>query len=225
MEELFRLGGPVMWPLTALSVFAFAGIIERCVFWISILRHENKTTKHILAIAHQDLAVAANFAKAADKSPIGRFLYAPLALENPDPDLFRLALESAADEELSNMLRGEKILEAAITLAPLLGLLGTVTGLIISFNSLKVGDSAANAKTNNISQGIGEALITTASGLAIAIIASAFLKLFLSFHAGQVKLFTKSGNELELIYRQHWQRLQEKKALRFASDEDEDFVS
>jgi biopolymer transport protein ExbB len=222
MEELFRLGGPVMWPLTALSVLAFAGIIERSVFWISLLRHENKTTKHILAIAHQDLAIAADFAKAANKTPIGRFLYAPLSLENPDPDLFRLALESAADEELSDMLRGEKILEAAIALAPLLGLLGTVTGLIISFSSLKVGDAAANAKTGNIAQGIGEALITTASGLVVAIIASGFLKMFLAFHAGQVKLFTKSGNELELIYRQHWQRQQKNKETPAISEDEID---
>ncbi|WP_330484889.1 MotA/TolQ/ExbB proton channel family protein [Tumidithrix elongata] len=200
-----------MWPLTALSIFAFAGIIERCVFWISLLRHEDKTTKHILATAHQDLAIAADYAKAADKTPIGRFLYAPLALENPDPDLFRLALESAADNELSNMMRGEKLLEAAITLAPLLGLLGTVTGLIISFSSLRVGDAIANAKTGNIAQGIGEALITTASGLLVAIVASGFHRLFLAFHAGQVQLFTKAGNELELIYRQTWQRQQTRK--------------
>ncbi|WP_425218291.1 MotA/TolQ/ExbB proton channel family protein [Tumidithrix helvetica] len=197
-----------MWPLTALSIFVLAGIIERCLFWFNLLRQETKTTKNILTIAHQDLAIAADYAKAANKTPVGRFLHAPLALENPDPDLFRLALESAADEELSNMMRGEKLLEAAITLAPLLGLLGTVTGLIISFSSLKVGDTVANAKTGNIAQGIGEALITTASGLIVAIIASGFHRLFLAFHAGQVKLFTKAGNELELLYRQAWQRQQ-----------------
>jgi biopolymer transport protein ExbB len=99
------------------------------------------------------------------------------------------------------------MLEAIITLAPLLGLLGTVTGLIISFSSLKLGDVAANTRSGSLTQGIGEALITTATGLIIAIFTSAFHRLFLSLHDQQTKLFMKFGNQLELIYRQHWQKL------------------
>ena len=106
------------------------------------------------------------------------------------------------------MLKGEKLLEAAITLAPLLGLLGTIVGLITSFDSFKIGDVAANAKSGSLTQGIGEALITTAPGLIIAIFTSAFHRLFLALQDQQAKLFMKCGNQLELIYRQHWQRVQ-----------------
>jgi biopolymer transport protein ExbB len=204
--ELFKAGGIVMYPLAALSIFAFAGIMERLIFWFGILRLEKQTGENILAIARQDLKLAAQLAENSLKVPVGRFLYAPLALEDPDPELFRLALESSADEELAGMLKGEKLLEAAITLAPLLGLLGTVTGLIISFGSLKIGDVAANAKSGSLTQGIGEALITTATGLIIAIFTSAFHRLFLAFQDQQAKLFMKFGNQLELIYRQHWQQ-------------------
>jgi biopolymer transport protein ExbB len=206
--ELFIAGGIVMYPLVALSIFALAGIMERLIFWFGILRLEQQTGENILAIARQDLKLATQLAENSLKVPVGRFLYAPLALEDPDPELFRLALESSADEELAGMLKGEKLLEAAITLAPLLGLLGTVTGLIISFGSLKIGDVAANAKSGSLTQGIAEALITTATGLIIAIFTSAFHRLFLAFQDQQAKLFMKFGNQLELIYRQHWQQNQ-----------------
>ncbi len=208
MIELFKAGGLVMYPLALLSVFALAGIMERLIFWFGILRLEQKTAENILTIARQDLKLAAQVAEHSAKVPVGRFLHAPLALEDPDPELFRLALESSADEELAGMLKGEKLLEASITLAPLLGLLGTVTGLIISFGSLKVGDIAANTKSGSLTQGIGEALITTATGLIIAIFTSAFHRLFLALQDQQAKLFMKFGNQLELVYRQHWQRIQ-----------------
>ena len=159
-----------------------------------------------MAIARQDLKLAAVAAEQSIKVPVARFLHAPLALENPEPELFRLALESRADEELSGMLKGEKLLEAVITLAPLLGLLGTVTGLIGSFGSLRIGDVAANTKSGSLTEGIGQALITTAAGLIIAIFASAFHRLFLALQDQQSKLFMKFGNQLELIYRQNWQR-------------------
>lgn len=206
MIDLIKAGGYVMYPLIALSVFALAGIMERLIFWVSILRLEKKTAENILTAAKQDLQLAADVAEKSFKVPVGRFLNAALALENPDPELFRLALESKADEELAGMMKGEKLLEAAITLAPLLGLLGTVTGLIISFGSLKIGDVAANTKSGSLTQGIGEALITTATGLIIAIFTSAFHRLFLAFQDQQAKLFMKFGNQLELVYRQHWQR-------------------
>jgi len=204
--ELIKAGGWVMYPLMLLSIFTLAGIMERSIFWFGILKQEQKTAHNILAIARQDLKLAAVAAEQSLKVPVARFLYAPLALEDPDPELFRLALESTADQELAEMLKGEKLLEATITLAPLLGLLGTVIGLIISFGSLKIGDVAANAKSGSLTEGIGQALITTASGLIIAIFASSFHRVFLALQDQQAKLFMKYGNQLELIYRQQWQR-------------------
>ncbi|PZV19637.1 MAG: MotA/TolQ/ExbB proton channel family protein [Pseudanabaena sp.] len=208
MIELIKAGGPVMYPLMLLSVFALAGIMERLIFWFGIIKQEQKTAENILAIARHDLKLASLTAEQSLKVPVARFLYAPLALEDPEPELFRLALESTADEELAGMLKGEKLLEAAITLAPLLGLLGTITGLISSFGSLKIGDVAANTKSGSLTQGIAEALITTATGIIIAIFASVFHRLFLALQDQQVRLFMKFGNQLELIYRKQWQHNQ-----------------
>lgn len=208
MIELIKAGGPVMYPLIALSVLALAGVMERLIFWFAIIKQERKTAENILEIARQDLKRASLAAEQSLKVPVARFLYAPLALDDPDPELFRLALESTADDELAGMLKGEKLLEAVITIAPLLGLLGTVTGLIGSFYSLKIGDVAANTKSGSLTQGIGEALITTATGLIIAIFASTFHRLFSALQDQQTKLFMKVGNQLELIYRQQCQHNQ-----------------
>ncbi|MEL7523495.1 MAG: MotA/TolQ/ExbB proton channel family protein, partial [Cyanobacteria bacterium J06553_1] len=132
------------------------------------------------------------------------FLLSALKLKDPDPEVFRLALETSANEELATMRRGEKILEAVIAISPLLGLLGTVVGLInslgsIDLNALGVGDATAGTAL-----GIGEALISTAAGLVIAIVSLAFYRLFQGFVFGQAKVFQLSGNELELLYRQAW---------------------
>jgi biopolymer transport protein ExbB len=101
------------------------------------------------------------------------------------------------------MRRGDKILEAVIALSPLLGLLGTVIGLIISLRSIRIGD-IGTASTAGVTTGIGEALISTASGLIVAILALAFYRLFQGFLFNQTRVFRKAGNELELLYRQRW---------------------
>jgi biopolymer transport protein ExbB len=165
MRELFVAGGAVMWPLMALSAMAAAAIVQRCWFWANLLRQENQIVTQVLTIAEQDFPAAIEIAKSSTNTAIGRFLYAPLALVNPEPDLFRLALESAADNELSAMLRFEKLLETVVALAPLLGLLGTVLGLIQSFSSIQLGEIASNSQTQNLTQGIGQALVSTATGL------------------------------------------------------------
>ncbi len=211
MGELFKAGGPAMLPLMALSVLALAVIAERSWFWVTLLLNEKQAVSQILIAAHQDFATATQIAKLAENTPVGRFLLAPLVLitpeSKPDPELFRLALETNADDELATMLRGDKILEAVISLAPLLGLLGTVVGLILSFSTLKIGDIAGNARSGGITQGIGEALISTATGLTVAISALAFHRLFLALHGEQVKLFRRAGNDLELLYRQRYRDL------------------
>jgi biopolymer transport protein ExbB/TolQ len=99
---------------------------------------------------------------------------------------------------------GEKVLEAVIALSPLLGLLGTVLGLINSLGSIQISDLGSGDATAGTSLGISEALISTATGLIIAIAALAFYRLFQGFVFGQAKVFRQAGSELELLYRQAW---------------------
>ena len=201
--EIFQKGGPAMWPLLVLSILALGTILERIWFWASVLFNERNTVNRVLDAATSNWPVAREMALEARRQPIGRYLYAPLRLANPDPDVFRLALETAADDELAAMRQGDKILEAVVALAPLLGLLGTVLGLISSLGSIRISD-LGTASTAGVTTGIGEALISTATGLIVAITSLAFYRLFQALWYNQVKIFRKAGSELELLYRQAW---------------------
>lgn len=203
VSDLFSKGGPAMWPLLTLSVLTVGTVFERCWFWGRILLREREVADRILETARSEWTNAGAIASKARDQPIGRFLAAPLKLETPDPELFRLALEAAAEEELSAMRKGDKLLEAVIALSPLLGLLGTVLGLIGSLGSIRIGQLGTDA-TAGVTLGIGEALISTATGLIVAIAALAFYRLFQGLVFAQAKLFRRAGNDLELLYRQLW---------------------
>ncbi|BAY74995.1 MotA/TolQ/ExbB proton channel [Nostoc linckia NIES-25] len=199
--DLFYKGGPAMWPLLVLSILSLSVIFERLWFWLRILTQEKQIVDRVLDAAHDDWQVAADIARQASHQPVGRFLYSPLHLAKSDAETFRLALESTAEDELAGMRRGEKLLEAVIALAPLLGLLGTVLGLIHSLRAIRIGDLGTES-TAGVTTGIGESLISTATGLIVAIISLVFYRLFQSFVVNQVKVFRRAGNELELLYRQ-----------------------
>lgn len=203
IREIMEKGGPAMWPLLALSILALGTILERIWFWTSLSFRERETVNRVLDAATRDWYAARELALEARRQPVGRYLYAPLRLKNPDPELFRLALESAADDELASMRRGEKLLEAIVALAPLLGLLGTVLGLIESVGSIRISD-LGTASTAGVTLGIAEALITTATGMIVAIVSLAFYRFFQALWYNQVKVFRKVGSELELLYRQDW---------------------
>jgi biopolymer transport protein ExbB len=159
----------------------------------------------VLQAAQKDLDEAAILASDAKATPIGRFLMSPLRLKHPTPETFHLALEASADKEFVKMRKGDKLFETVVAVAPLLGLLGTVTGLIHTFSNLQIGNGGANAgSANKAAAGIGEALIATATGMIVAIVALVFFRIFVSLQAQQMDYFTEVGNELELIYRQIW---------------------
>ncbi|MBD0303902.1 MAG: MotA/TolQ/ExbB proton channel family protein, partial [Tolypothrix sp. T3-bin4] len=112
--DIIERGGVAMWPLLVLSILALGTIFERIWFWASLLFKERETVNRVLDAATSNMQVAREIALEARRQPIGRYLFAPLRLANPDPEVFRLALESAADDELASMRRGDKLLEAVI---------------------------------------------------------------------------------------------------------------
>lgn len=202
--DLFNKGGVTMWPLLLLSILTVTVIFERSRFWFNVLNKEKEIVNRILDATRRDWGMATEIARQAYDQPVGRFLLQALQLPSPDPDLFRLALESSADDEIAGMRRGDKILEAVIAMAPLLGLLGTVLGLIrtlgaITFTALgtEAGKDAAG--------GIGESLISTAAGIIVALFALTFYRIFQGLVFNQAKVFKRAGNEVELLYRQKWQ--------------------
>lgn len=193
-----------MVPVVGLSVLTLSCTLERIWFWWYSLRGEKRLVRNILDAAMQDLDSARVLAEMAQDIPIGRFLYAPLKLTSPTPETFRLALEAAGDREFVQMRKGDKLLESIVGIAPLLGLLGTVTGLIATFFNLKIGGGGSSADTSKAALGIAEALIATAAGMLVAVVTLAVFRVCVSLQVGQMDYFADVGNELELIYRQQW---------------------
>lgn len=202
-EDIIEKGGVAIGPLIFLSILAMGVIFDRVWFWSRVLLQERQILSSVMDAAYRNWNAAVEVARDYRDHPIGRFLYTPLQLSNPDPEVFHLAMESSADDELAMMRRGDKILEAVIALSPLLGLLGTVLGLINSLGSISISDLGTSS-TAGVTLGIGESLISTAAGLVVAITSLAFYRLFQAFFFGQVRIFRKAGSDLEVLYRQHW---------------------
>ncbi len=208
LAELIEKGGVAIWPLLFLSILALGTTIERIFFWSKVLIKEEQILNSIMDAATTNWAKAGEITSRYRNHPLGKFLNTPLQLDNPDPEVFHLALETGADDELALMRKGDKILEGVIALSPLLGLLGTVLGLIRSLGSISLSD-LGTASTSGVTQGIGESLISTAVGLIIAIISVIFYRLFQAFWFNQVRIFRKAGSDLEVIYRQRWSQHQQ----------------
>jgi biopolymer transport protein ExbB len=217
-SDIIQKGGPAIWPLLFLSILSIGTVFERLWFWSKILKGERKTADQILEASRRDWDEATHLARQVTGQPMGRFLYTPLRLANKEPEIFRLALEASADEELNSMRRGHKVLEAVIAIAPLLGLLGTVLGLIQSLTGLN--GTPGSASLANVPDGIAAALISTAVGLIVAIVSLAFYRLFQGLLFHQSLIFRRTGNELELTYRQFWLKSQSRESAPPSDDFD-----
>ncbi len=166
MYELIEKGGMLMWPLLACSLVVVAVVVERMLFWLRVsLTRNQKQINRIFDLTESgdfDIAVAES---SESRCMTCRILVAGLAHRN-----YGLAenLEAAAGVEIARMKKGLSVLDTIITLAPLLGILGTVSGIIISFDLL---GASGIEDPKAVTGGIAQALITTAAGLTVAIIA------------------------------------------------------
>ncbi|UIE37689.1 MotA/TolQ/ExbB proton channel family protein [Leptodesmis sichuanensis] len=196
----FASGGVVMLPLLGFSILAVALIIERIAFWIRVARRQDRLVGDVLALYKRNPQTAFLRLQENLDLPMARIFLAALELDRPNPEEFRLALESAAQAEIPLLKRFNTVFETIISLSPLLGLLGTVLGLIQSFASLKVGD-IGGSNTVGVSAGVGQALISTACGLAVAIFTLLFANTFRGLYLRQIALIQEYGGQLELLYR------------------------
>ncbi len=163
MLEMFYKGGPIMWPLLAASLIGMTVMIERVLFVIMQKRNERKELrKRMFYLLESGDPEQARLVGEKAKDPVVKMLVSGLKHRQT----LQTALYSAASAELKNYEKGLPVLDTIITLAPLLGLLGTVTGMIAAFGMLGGSELEAPAA---ITGGIAEALIATAFGLVIAI--------------------------------------------------------
>ena len=192
-----------MWPLLGLSIATIACVSERGWFWLKLIMKEKKLVQAVLSAAKEDLGKAGAIANESQHLAIGRLLLAPLKLRRPSPETFHMALKAGLDKEVMEMRRGDRLLESVMAIAPLLGILGTAGGLITTYGNLQGAETDAN-RAFLVGKGIGEALISSATGISLAILALVFYRIFFNLQASQIDYFNKVANDFELIYLQFW---------------------
>ena len=206
INNIFTAGGVVMFPLLGFSVLAVALIIERIRFWGMLVSSQRRMVQEVLNFYRLNNVVSAiDKLRQNTNLPIARIFLAALELEEATPEDFRLALETAAQAEIPLLKRFQNIFDTIINLAPLLGLLGTVLGLIASFASLNIGD-VGGTQTAGVTSGISEALVSTASGLVVAIFTLLFGNTFRGLYQREITMIQEYGGQLELLYRRRYER-------------------
>ncbi|MFA5058492.1 MAG: MotA/TolQ/ExbB proton channel family protein [Opitutaceae bacterium] len=164
--ELFKAGGAVMWPVLLVSFLGLTVVVERLIFIVreSAHRDHELVEKMLEKVENRDVEGSVTLGKQS-KDFVARVLV--YALSNKDISLSN-AFIRASNQELARFQQGLATLDTVITAAPLLGLLGTVTGMMRTFGSLGAGGDIAS-KAGSITGGVAEALIATACGLFIAV--------------------------------------------------------
>jgi biopolymer transport protein ExbB len=166
MWALFQQGGPVMWPLAVLSVLTVAVIIEK----ILGLRNSKVIQGEIVSCIESirtpaDIPLAMKICERFD-TPFANIVRAGLAEANKPMLIIRQAMEDTGRREVKRLERYMVVLETAAAAGPLLGLLGTVIGMIEVFSVISV---AGVGQAGMLSGGIAQALIATVFGLIIAV--------------------------------------------------------
>jgi biopolymer transport protein ExbB len=170
--EYFFRGGFIMYPMAAVLVIAIAVILERLFWWVvQTARRDPAKLDQVYAALEQGNVPAAISIARASKDPLVRTVWHGL---NHVHASVEGALQVASGVEIQRAGRFMSVMDTTITLAPLLGLLGTVTGIMGSFNFVGNADLAPT----KVSGGIAEALIATACGLGIAIFTLIFFNFF-----------------------------------------------
>jgi biopolymer transport protein ExbB len=200
LGEILIAAGIVAIPLLAFSIVAIALIVERTVFWYRINRRQEKAIKEALSLYREDPALTVAKLERNVDLPMARIFLEALSLEDAEPDELALAIDGATQAEVPNLKRFNSVFDTIVTLSPLLGLLGTVLGLIQSFSALNLGD-IGGTKTVGVTTGISEALTSTAFGLVVAVVTLFFANTFRGFYLRQLAMIQEHSAELELLHR------------------------
>jgi len=198
MLKIFFQGGLVMYSLLICSLLALTIVVERVIFYVrnqSPSQREITTFKTYLKQGKLDEAkkIIARW-----ESSLGRVAVVAVRQWESTPEILECAIEAIGIEELQRVQRGLNVLDSIVTASPLLGLLGTVFGIIKCFTALSVVTSGQNA---GLSLGIAEALYNTAFGLVIAIPALFCVSIFYNLAEQRVQELNLECQELMTIHK------------------------
>jgi len=195
MYQLMTSGGPVMYPLIACSLLVLFVVVERSLFWAGIRRgHDPALLDEVLELCRQGEWEAVRERVKGSRDFVVRILVTGIV--HREFSLAR-AMEAAAAEQIRRMSRFMSLLDTMITVAPLLGIFGTVVGIIDSFDML---GAAGLDNPRAVTGGIAQALITTAAGLAIAIFSLFPYNYFNSRIRKAAHTIEQYATSLEIVY-------------------------
>lgn len=168
--NVIKTGGPLMIPILLCSVFSVGIFIEKLIYFTSIKANPRELKKNVFnSIKNNKLKEAINICDAS-KSPIARILSAGILKFGSSREEIKESMEDVSLFEIPKLERRLNALATIAHISPLLGLLGTVTGMTTSFHTIQVRASSMNPVTpGDLAGGIGEALLTTVAGLMVAI--------------------------------------------------------
>tara|TARA_B100001113_G_C21080626_1_gene609747 strand:- start:991 stop:1587 length:597 start_codon:yes stop_codon:yes gene_type:complete len=166
MNEFITAGGPFMWPLLACSILIISISIEKSWFLKNRLVAPRGLSKQITNLLDNDLMTKKQSIEIASLSSLGFLLVNCIKYKNLPRENLESKIEEKALEVKYNLERRLSMLGTIATISPLLGLLGTVVGMITAFTGLT---ETSGANPDLLAAGISQALITTAFGLLIAV--------------------------------------------------------
>ncbi len=175
---MFLKGGIIMWPILLCSVLGLAVIIDRYI----VLRKAKINIPAFMVrirglLKKGDVSGAVSYCM-EEKSPVANIIRKGLKKYKLGHERVKEAIENAGTQEVAKLEKGLSVLATVAGIAPLLGFLGTVTGMISAF--MRIEDLAGAANPSDLAGGIWEALVTTAFGLMVGIPALAFYNYFLN---------------------------------------------
>jgi biopolymer transport protein ExbB len=170
MKDILLNGGPIMIPLFICSVFALAIIISKLIFFSRISTDTHKLKNNVFRLIQADNIKEALRLCDQDPSPVAKILRGGLLKFGCSREEIKEAIEDVSLFEIPVLEKRFTALATIAHIAPLLGLLGTVTGMTACFHTIQARAASMNPVTpGDLAGGIGEALLTTVAGLVVAI--------------------------------------------------------
>ena len=187
-----------MWPLLFFSIISFACIIERYIYWIRVVSL-NTNNLNLIAEKFSNLE---NLQQSKNKNdmynPYKKLLLKVKEFNLNNQKNLSIALAISLQSIQYEFDKFNNFFSTTIAISPLLGLLGTVFGLINSFSFIDIGNIGVNAE--EVTGGISEALISTAAGLIIAIFTLIFSNYFKAIRNKQLRIMNEFCGKFETIY-------------------------
>ncbi len=194
LVDYFNKGGPMMWPLLVLAIIGLAIVFERLItLYIRAGKKPSQIVDEVIDLfENQGMEEVLDYLR-REPSPVAKVILHGLERVEKGRLVVEEAMAQKAASELAFLDRGMVYLTAIATLAPILGFLGTVTGMIRAFQAIAV---AGEVEPSLVAGGISEALITTATGLIVAAPVAFFYAVFTSRINGFLRSMEEATNGL-----------------------------